>query len=502
MGTIRYVSRSSGAACTVSVAPTVAALTSALAAASDGDVICLQAGNETWSSAVTVDKAVTIRGAGEGQTIIGNNAGSGGRLFNVTLVAGKTTRICHLEFAETEAGTGQGIINVSGSSDQDGSRLRIDHITMNDWGPDVTSGYGIWLQGVLGVIDHCTFNIDDVGHIPIEVQHANWGGQNFGDGSWTEGSNFGTEEFLFVEDCVCNCDNSGFGEAFGGVFVDSLNGDRWVVRYCTMVNCQVGNHGTESGGRQRGGRAMEFYNNDCSGTFPGGIPFHCRSGAMLVHNNTFSDVFYPNVNFFLECKRLASHFEPWDEADGTNAWDKNTAGGPFDSGTATGGSAGVLNDTSKSWTTNQWVGYSLKLTSGCTAGTTEETCSSIIVSNTATSITVKVEGYPPGPFTPASGNTYEIWKVDEALDQPGKGAGSLITGDPPSVPGGWPDQVDDPCYAWDNTGDVTVSAIQWAVGDGLGGEGAVIRLGEHYFALETEKPGYSPYAYPHYLVTD
>lgn len=498
MGAIVYTTPVSGGGetCTVTVAPTVAAIQSAHDAASDGDVICLQAGNETWTSKVTVTKAVTIKGAGVGQTIItNNNTTDAGRLFDVALVAAKTTRIAHIEFAATTAGNnGQGVINVQGSSDQDGSRFRLDHCTLNDFGGDNVSAYGFWFDGVLGVIDHCTFNIDDTNHIPIEVQHENWAGSEYGDGAWNEGNQYGTDQFLFVEDCAYN--GTGGTETFGGVFVDALNGARWVVRNCTIVNAQMGPHGTESGGRQRSGRAFEVYDNAFSGMFPAGIPVHNRGGSCLIHGNTFASVTIPTVSFVLEYKRLSGAFAPWGVADGTNVWDKNIAGGPFDSGTATGGGDGSLTDTGKSWTTNQWVGYSVKLTSGCTQGVSENSCGAVIISNTSTTLTTRYETYAPGPFSPAAGNTYQIWKVDEGLDMPGKGEGSLLSGASPSVPGGWYDQVDDPCYEWDNTGDGSVGSIVWDPQQCPN----QMRSGEHYFTA-TSKPGYTPYAYPHPLVT-
>jgi hypothetical protein len=84
--------------------------------------------------------------------------------------------------------------------------------------------------------------------------------------------------------------------------------------------------------------------------------------------------------------------------------------------------------------------------------------------------------------------------LNEALDQPCKGAGGLLTGDVPAIP--WPagqnDQVDDPCYEWDNL----------ANGNDINFESgaSTIRAGEHFFT-NTPAPGYTPYAYPHPLVS-
>jgi hypothetical protein len=84
--------------------------------------------------------------------------------------------------------------------------------------------------------------------------------------------------------------------------------------------------------------------------------------------------------------------------------------------------------------------------------------------------------------------------LNEALDQPGKGAGGLLTGDTPVYP--WPagsnNQADEPCYEWDNL----------ANGADMGFEpgASTIRVNEHFF-VNTPAPGYTPYAYPHPLVS-
>jgi hypothetical protein len=77
------------------------------------------------------------------------------------------------------------------------------------------------------------------------------------------------------------------------------------------------------------------------------------------------------------------------------------------------------------------------------------------------------------------------------LDQPGRALGSLISGNPPVRPGGWNNQVTEPCYSWNNTtgnGQVNFSA------------GPGVRANVHYFN-NAAKPGYTPYVYPHPLVT-
>ncbi len=72
---------------------------------------------------------------------------------------------------------------------------------------------------------------------------------------------------------------------------------------------------------------------------------------------------------------------------------------PLASGTASDGSTTTLIDASKSWTTNQWAGYRLSITSGAAAGDYIE-----VLSNNATTLTLN----NPSNNGIISGNTYVI----------------------------------------------------------------------------------------------
>ena len=95
-----------------------------------------------------------------------------------------------------------------------------------------------------------------------------------------------------------------------------------------------------------------------------------------------------------------------------------------------------------------------------------------ILSNTKNTITFSSGLFGNLNFTP--GNTFKIYKVNQAIDQPGRARGSLITGNPPVRPAAWNDQVTEPCYAWNN-----ISGGTQQVGFGRGN--LVVRPGEHYF---------------------
>jgi hypothetical protein len=83
--------------------------------------------------------------------------------------------------------------------------------------------------------------------------------------------------------------------------------------------------------------------------------------------------------------------------------------------------------------------------------------------------------------------------VDQSLDQAGAGVSTLISGDNPTPPPGFTQGVD-ACYSWNNTND-------GAPFNSFNAETSNIKAGTHFFA-NTQKPGYTPYTYPHPLVTN
>jgi hypothetical protein len=118
---------------------------------------------------------------------------------------------------------------------------------------------------------------------------------------------------------------------------------------------------------------------------------------------------------------------------------------------------------------------------------------------------------PNNPYnqTPVPGGWgfyQSIYDVNGAFDMPGRGKSDLLSGAFPSVrnetkgclvsPTCLVDQLTEGFYEWENV---------WA-NPGMGGgkvspyEGNIILAGRDYF-VDTKKPGYTPYTYPHPLVT-
>lgn len=526
----------------------------AVLASASGDTVVIPTGTATdYATTITITNGITITGSGSLATVL---SGSANYLFTITLESNQTTRITNIKFVGgTTAITAQG-------SNRGNKQIRVDHC----WFTNFTS-WAINCNTLLGVVDHNVFL--GVNQVPVAyVFDTLWNDVlGYGDHAWTNALAFGTDQFLFFEDNAITNSTS-------LTTIDGFGGSRYVFRYNTGVNIHVEFHGTESGGRNRGGQAVEVYNNNFIGNDTSQTPTYYRSGSGLIHDNTISG-YTANASLSLINFRNHSGFSPFSigstevaGADGKNPWDVNVAGGPFATGTATNNSVKVsttitfTNTAASGWTNDFYRGYSITRTSGKTvtltssAGTVTASCTSHgfssgdVVSvvganqteyNTTAIITV-VNGntftyalsYGNTPASPATGTifcfeghpfseitangsdwisykasgltgatdydlrfeqgaTFALYKVDHAMDQAGRTGGSLVTGDIPTRPGSWNDQVTSPWYEWNNTreggADVNFSADE-----------LTIRSGEHYLN-NTQKPGYTPYTYPHPLVS-
>ena len=175
-------------------------------------------------------------------------------------------------------------------------------------------------------------------------------------------------------------------------------------------------------------------------------------------------------------------FSPWGACDGTNPYDQNDST-VRESGNHTGANGTrLLTAAGKNWVTNQWKGYVVH--------NVNKNNGSEIAANTADTITLTADGYT-NPLTWDTGDSFEIRRAPVCLDSVGHATGALFSGNPP-VPVSWPNQASEPFYEWNNT-------INGVDGDIVGGTADLIE-GISYIN-DTARPGYSPYTYPHPLVT-
>lgn len=215
----------------------------------DNTTLTVPSGSATWSSAVTYNQSfsTTIKGqsncTGTGTqtpscTDSTNITGSE-FYFTVNTAANKLMRISGFTFQV--GSTFNGLLHLTGTSAQ----VRIDHNHFLHM-----QAVGV-IDGPTGVIDHNFFDFGTSQSVfnGFRIGHGNWLGDQFGDGSWADSSNFGSLKFMFFED----------NTAFNGFIDDCNDGGRFVMRHNYFHDATMQGHEMES--RMQGCRAFEAYSN-------------------------------------------------------------------------------------------------------------------------------------------------------------------------------------------------------------------------------------------------
>jgi hypothetical protein len=447
--------------------------------AQDGDTITMPNGTFSWTGTLRLTKSITLKGntttdpasgtAVSNTVVIDNESNRNNPLISIDANGGQ--RITGIAF---ERGSTSVIYNGGIRLEHGTTPVRIDHCYFHDvyWQPMLG-----WYDYNYGVLDH---NVQKLGHGGFVYCHmgAHGNGGDLGDYSFENPAGFGGPNFLFVED---NWIEHGPDITVGGKVCGRYN---HVHGEDGVSNGEFVSHGTaRTYTNGRGGRCYEIYNND----------FHYNndykgidgpdSGSAVWHDNTFTNNGLHLHQIDVQVYRSAYSFGvPFYGADGANGWDSNDPHGLYHSGTISGtNGSNTVTDSSKNWIPNQWVGYSIRRPSDGAIGS--------IISNTATTLTLYViysEGW-------SVGSSYEIRKVLRILDQPGLGAGDHINRNSPA----WPNQVNEPMYSWNNVNLDNGSQINFEVSVGS----FTILEGRDFFN-DTPLPGYTPYVYPHPLVTD
>ncbi len=278
--------------CTVSVTFVRAAAScsasdvqAAVDAAVDGDTILIPACSDTsWSSTdnpVLVDctsRSLTIKGTGQGQTIIYNGRFD---LLDLAGADGKTCRATGITLA------GQGGFRVFGDS----KSWRIDHIYFDHVGPKgiraikviprtpqeiiPLAGYTGYTKGL---VDHCVF--DNLTAIAVHIS----GNESGGNYEWSRPLNLGTDDAVYIEDNTFKNDS---------YFVDNPvtdcdAGGAFVFRHNNVTNNYSEMHDAIET-NFRGCRKWEYYDNLFTNTDPSMFwNLHLRSGSGVVFNNNFT----------------------------------------------------------------------------------------------------------------------------------------------------------------------------------------------------------------------
>jgi hypothetical protein len=439
----------------------------AVDAAVDGQAVVIPAGNCTWSTGITVadDMGITLKGTGtpssSASTIGPGSCTSteitltGATAFRATPTYGNAkTRLSCMEIID---GSGANIaLSVLGTCTSSGCpNLRMDNITFTDWAPHAVNGIGYSpnvVGDVFGVIDHNLLSGTAGTYLQlVQFSHASYMGVgSYGDNSWSQPEDYGTGQFLYIENNQFDISGATEFEGTAGNLTNA-GGGRVVVRYNTFstmdsLNLALAWHGTESYGRPRGVRAFEFYGNTWTCATHCGDVADGRSGTGMVWGNTVNHPSGVYNSFFkLTTYRALQSIGGWGPCDGSGAYDSNE-GVTHYSGTiasVSGSNPYVITVSgSPGWSANQWVSagtpysvHDVDLDDG----------SEITASGTNT---LTVRAWTSIAY--ATGHTIQILRAFACLDQAGgRGAGTLYGSDPAS-PASTSDQDISPTYVFAN----------------------------------------------------
>ncbi len=421
----------------------------AINSASSGDTVTIPAGACTWTTQLTITKGITLQGSGVGSTIIKDgmpisNTGPTSALIRWICQANAVHRLTGIEFQDGGRAAQESNAIIRLECVNTGTTIvRVDHNKF-----DHLNGVMLRPDTMVGVIDHNSF-LSKPSRTPIDVHDSNWNGAgDFGDQSWFDGVTWGSSAFLFVEDNSFTYD-AGTNYACS----DGQHGARVVFRFNTATRCHFEVHGTESGGRIRGGRALEAYKNNYDYSNLNNVMTSTRSGSSLVWGNSGVNLLSTAGVARLNNERQTAYFAAFGAADGTSVWDTNDQRNPFESHAVN--SIPIARQVkvfpSPGWTANQWTKYTIRKTSSCSPSVNGVNCHALISSNTADTITyISASGFG-ADLSFSAGDTFDINLVIGTIDEIGRGGGSLISGNPPNLPQGWNNQVAFPSYEWLNT---------------------------------------------------
>lgn len=444
----------------------------------NGDIINIPAGSCTWTAGIIVPSGIGISIIGSG-TLNSTPATVGGGTVNTTITddvtsghlfffrptyGNSTTRLSTLNIQPYSGATLSNPIMIIGTCTSSGCpNMRVDNIAFSSsWtSANVNDATMVDTDNMFGVLDHNTVNGTGSNGIGlVNVNHSAWQGVGqYGDNSWASPDTFGTAQAVYIEN---NAINDGFADDTDGADTyEDTGGGRFVCRYNTFNGVSQStaclNHGTETTGRPRGGRQTEAYNNSfiCTNTSIGcGSGVGLRSGAALVYNNTYTAQTGSWFNSYAGVAAFRSYrgpAPPWGSCDGTGPWDQND-GTVYGSGTILTAGTGTFGISTAVLTINQWAGSAVTNGTPYSIHDVTQGFGDEITSNTATLYTFIGPPLSVGnsPLTWNTGDSFQILRATVCIDQPGRGQGALISGNPPA-PTGWVNEALDPVYEWGDT---------------------------------------------------
>lgn len=332
---------------------------SAVGRATNGDTVVIPAGDCTWTTQLTVSAGIHLKGSGQTATTIRDNVPKNGsstsRLITASVNAPNRFWLSDLTMVGVAPDSNvynQGHLYVDGTQ----TAFRIFNFTFNSPQTSVIRTGG----AALGVIDSCTVNGSKN---LLTALSPGWGGSQYGDGSWAEQLYWGSDKAIYVEDCSLIARSSPYVTNF----FDGFEGARIVFRNNYVEQGNVTSHGADSGGRRRGIRQMEVYNNRF--VFPSEMAADfivwIRGGSGVVFGNTVTSP--GGVNSLVKLTNCRDSnagcggpsWAPWGACNGSSPYDQNSASSGYrcvdQPGSGTSRNLGGL-----ATPTQQWVGNALE----------------------------------------------------------------------------------------------------------------------------------------------
>jgi hypothetical protein len=248
-------------------------------------------------------------------TVIVDNCTSCGSGPLWQIITGAASSYLRITGLTVKGGSGgpeyNGMLALAGYS----QNVRVDHNHFNSaaYSPANSSAELVFSGWLYGVADHNVFdsstNSEGGANNGIGVTMGNYGNSSLGqgDGSWAAATNFGTGNFIFMEN---NTINYGYANDCG-------DGGRYVFRYNYLTGViESQSHPTGGGGRTRGCRATEVYGNvfasgttQCNGPSNSCQAFMRLSGgaSLLWGNSEVTSGSYQNGLLFEEMRNGLSY---------------------------------------------------------------------------------------------------------------------------------------------------------------------------------------------------
>jgi hypothetical protein len=254
----------------------------AIGAAAAGGTVIIPAGTFTWSSPVTISKALTLRGASPSDRPVITSSYTGASGISINSTSSQTVTVKDIRFTNWASSNALFSINGGGVD-----VFRLTNLEFNGghkWSIWVSSPGGNGGEGPYGLIDHCQWpNGGDV----------IYGRDNpaYNPNSWHRPMSWGSNKAVYIEDCTM----AATGSPVANAALDGDNGFRVVFRHNTVTNWLTSMHGADSAGPINSGLQAELMHNTFNVTQPLAAVLTLRGGSALFFDNTMTGVGYNGV---------------------------------------------------------------------------------------------------------------------------------------------------------------------------------------------------------------